>query len=132
MYAGDAGPTATCYAGPWVEIEGNLVIRWRESGGFDLSFVPLNPGQGVTTGVRRLRDVWALQRALTELGLDRDRVVDVVSSPYVLHSLRVRVARQAARRVGLLPTPIGRALAVLVELLRQSARRLARRPPSRS
>jgi len=82
------------------------VIRWHERDAFELRFVPTRP-PGVPAPHRRLRDAPALERLLTQLGLPRDRVVDVLTSPYVLHSLRVTVDRRTARRTGLIePAPV--------------------------
>jgi len=95
-----------------VEIEGNLVIRWHESEAFELRVVPTNP-RDVATARRRLPDADTLGRLLTQLGLDGERVREVLSSPYVLHSLRLRVDARAARRAGLLESPTRRLVARL-------------------
>src|SRR5262245_16768737 len=88
-----------------MEIEGNLIIRWHESNAFELRFVPTDP-PNVLTAHRRVRDSRALGQLLIRLGIPRERVVDVLTSPYVLHSLRLRVDRGVARRNGLVEWPI--------------------------
>jgi hypothetical protein len=104
-----------------MQIEGNLVIRWQKPDAFELRFVPSNPRDIATTQLR-LPSADTLERLLNRLGLPRDRVVEVLASPYVLHSLRVRVDARAARRAGLLETPLRRLVAGV-------ARWLGRRPP---
>lgn len=86
-------------------IQGNLIIRWHESNAFELRFVPTNP-PNLPTSPRRLPDSRALGQLLLQLGLPRERVVEVLTSPYVLHSLRLRVERRVARRAGLIELPI--------------------------
>jgi hypothetical protein len=100
-----------------MDIEGNLIIRWHESNAFELRFVPTNP-PGILTAHRRLPDSRALGQLLIELGLPRERVVEVLTSPYVLHSLRLRVDRRVARRAGLIEPPI---LGTLRQWLRRRA-----------
>jgi hypothetical protein len=105
-----------------VDLEGHLIIRGHDDGTFDVRFVvsPPDPAAGMPT--LRLADGRALEEALTELGLPRDRVVEVVSSPYALHSLRARVDRAAARRLGLVASPLARGLGLITGLF-------GRRPP---
>jgi hypothetical protein len=103
-----------------MHIEGNLVIRWHEPDAFELRFVPSNPRDIATTRLR-LPDADTLERLLNRLGLPRDRVVDVLASPYVLHSLRVRVDARAARRAGLIETPLRRFVAVVARWLGRPA-----------
>jgi hypothetical protein len=88
-----------------MEIEGNLIIRWHETNAFELRFVATNP-PNVLTAPRRIPDSRALGQLLIALGLPRERVVEVLTSPYVLHSLRLRVDRSVARRKGLIEWPI--------------------------
>jgi hypothetical protein len=66
--------------------------------------------------VLRLADGAALEAVLGDLGLPRDRVVEVVSSPYALHSIRTRVNRGVARRLGLVASPLARSLGLLTGL----------------
>ncbi len=103
-------------------IEGNLVIRWHEPDAFDVRFVPARPGPGLSPESLRVPDAAALERLLIGLGFPQERVIEVLRSPYVLHSLRIRVDARAARRAGLVPTPLGRALGVLGRLLRRGRR----------
>ena len=88
-----------------MDIEGNLIIRWHETNAFELRLVVTNP-PNVLTAPRLIPDSKALGQLLIELGLPRERVVEVLTSPYVLHSLRLRVDRRAARRTGLIEAPI--------------------------
>jgi hypothetical protein len=88
-----------------MEIEGNLIIRWHETNAFELRFVPTNP-RDVLTSPRRVPDSRALGQLLIALGLPRERVVEVLTSPYVLHSLRMRVDQSVARRNGLVEWPV--------------------------
>jgi hypothetical protein len=92
-----------------VALDGHLIIRGYDGGAFDVRFVPAGGAGGAPPTVR-VPDSSTLEQLLTDLGLERDRVVEVVNSPYVLHSLPVRVERGAARRAGLIPTPIERML----------------------
>lgn len=110
---------------PVVRIEGHLIIRWHEQG-FDLRFVPAHGASPDETTPLRLADPAALETLLTRVGLERDRVVEVLSSPYVLHSIRLRVDPRTARRMGLLPGPGRRTLDLLGGVLRRPARLLAR------
>jgi hypothetical protein len=100
-------------------IEGNLVIRWEEPDAFDVRFVPAQPGPGRAAQSLRVPDAAALERMLFTLGLPQERVIQVLRSPYVLHSLRLRVDARAARRAGLVDPPVMRALGALVRLLRR-------------
>ncbi len=121
LYADGRG----CYAGrskAMTPIEGNLVIRWQEPDAFDVRFVPARPDAGLSPESLRVPDAAALERMLIALGLSQERVIEVLRSPYVLHSLRIRVDARAARRAGLVPTPLGRALALLARLLRRGRR----------
>jgi hypothetical protein len=88
-----------------MQIEGNLIIRWHETNAFELRFVPTNPSN-VLTSPRRVPDSRALGQLLIALGLPRERVVEVLTSPYVLHSLRMRVDQGVARRNGLVEWPV--------------------------
>jgi hypothetical protein len=119
---------AACYARRPVPIEGNLIIRWHEQG-FDVRFVPARaPGaQGIPT--IRVTDPAALELLLMRLGLEGERVAEVLRSPYVLHSLRLSLPAGVARRVGLLPTWGRQALEALRGLVRGSARLVSRRRP---
>ena len=63
-----------------MEIEGNLIIRWHETNAFELRFVPTNP-RDVLTSPRRVSDSRALGQLLIALGLPRERVVEVLTSP---------------------------------------------------
>ena len=103
-------------------IEGNLVIRWHEPDAFDVRFVPARPDAELSPQSLRVPDAAALERMLVTLGLPQERVIEVLRSPYVLHSLRIRVDARAARRAGLVPTPLGRALGFLAGLLRRGRR----------
>ena len=114
-----------CYAGrskTMRQIEGNLVIRWHEPDAFDVQFVPARPGPELSPQSLRVPDAAALERMLITLGLPQERVIEVLRSPYVLHSLRIRVDARAARRAGLVPTPLGRALGLLGRLFRSGRR----------
>ncbi|MGH7268501.1 MAG: hypothetical protein ACREMB_27090 [Candidatus Rokuibacteriota bacterium] len=108
-----------------VRIEGHLIIRWHEQG-FDLRFVPAHGTDTHETATLRLDDPAALESLLTRVGLERDRIVEVLSSPYVLHSIRLRMDPRTARRAGLVPGPGRRALDLLGGVLRGPARLLAR------
>jgi hypothetical protein len=99
-----------------MDIEGNLIIRWHETNAFELRLVVTSP-PNVLTAPRRIPDSKALGQLLIELGLPRERVVEVLTSPYVLHSLRLRVDRRAARRTGLIEPPI---LGTIKQWLRRS------------
>jgi hypothetical protein len=101
-----------------VRLEGNLVIRWEAPDRFEVRFVPTNP-PNVPATRRWLPDAAALERLLSGLGLEQERIVAVLASPYVLHSLRVKLDPRAARRVGLVPTPLRRALDALTQWLRR-------------
>jgi hypothetical protein len=103
---------------PPVHLEGHLIIRGHDDGAFEVRFVPANLASPAETPPVRLPDPPTLERALADLGLDRDRVVEVASSPYALHSLRVRIDRGAARRLGLVTTPLSRVVGLLAGLLR--------------
>lgn len=104
------------------QLEGNLVIRWHEPDAFDVRFVPASPTPGVTPDSLRVPDADALERMLLHLGFPQERVIEILRSPYVLHSLRIRVDVGAARRAGLIPTPLGRAIGLLARLLRRPRR----------
>jgi hypothetical protein len=97
-------------------LEGHLIIRGYDDGSFELRFVPAPPAPASDMPSTRLADSAALEAALGQLGVDRDRVVEVMSSPYVLHSLRARVDRAAARRLGLAASPLGEAVQRLTGL----------------
>ncbi|HEV8673343.1 MAG TPA: hypothetical protein VGX21_04795 [Methylomirabilota bacterium] len=94
-----------------VRLDGHLIIRGYDGGAFDIRFVPARGADSRSALTLRVPDTPTLERLLTDLGLDRDRVVEMVNSPYVLHSLAVGVERRAARRAGLVPTPLARMLA---------------------
>ena len=111
-----------CWHPVW--IDGHLIIRGHDDGAFDVRFVPADLTSALQTPILRFPDTPTLEQALGDLGLDRDRVIEVVSSPYALHSLRGRVDRDAAGRLGLVATPLARALGILSGLL-------SRRPPHR-
>lgn len=87
-----------------MEIEGNLVIRWHERDAFEVRFVPTR-SHDISTSPVRVADAETLGRVLIRLGLPRERVVGVLASPYVLHSLRIRVEARAARQAGLIDSP---------------------------
>lgn len=106
-----------------MEIDANLVIRWQERGGFEVGLVPADPPGAAPGRIRRLADVDALDRLLTDLGLPPDRAAQILRSPYVLQSQRVRVDRRAAERLGLLP------MTGLQQALGRLARLVTRRPP---
>jgi hypothetical protein len=101
-----------------VRIEGNLIIRWQEPDAFDVRFVPARPADGIYAESLRVRDPSALERLLRRVGLPQERIIDVLRSPYVLHSLRIHVDPQAARRAGLVETPFRRLIGRLTRLLR--------------
>jgi hypothetical protein len=105
-----------------VHLEGHLIIRGHDDGSFDVRLVAVPPDPASDLPVLRLADGRALEEVLTELGLPRDRVVEVVSSPYALHSIRTRVDRAAARRLGLVASPLARGFTLLTGLF-------SRRPP---
>jgi len=107
-----------------VYLEGHLIIRGHDDGTFEVRFVPAPPAPASAMPLLRLADAHALEQVLGELGLERDRVIEVVSSPYALHSLRARVDRAAARRLGLAASPLGEAVQRLTGLLGH------RRPPA--
>jgi hypothetical protein len=94
-----------------VQLDGHLIIRGYDAGAFDVRFVPARAAGATPAPTLRVPDTPTLERLLTDLGLDRDRVVEVVNSPYVLHSLALRVEQAAARRAGIVPTPVARMLA---------------------
>ena len=100
-------------------IEGNLVIRWEDPDAFDVRFVPAQPRPGRAPESLRVPDAAALERMLFTLGLPQERVIAILRSPYVLHSLRLRVDARAARRAGLVDTRIMGALGALARLLRR-------------
>jgi hypothetical protein len=83
--------------------------------------VPIR-SQEISTSRVRIADAETLGRVLTRLGLPRERIVSVLASPYVLHSLRVRVEARAARQVGLIDSPWR-------QLTSRLARWLGRRSP---
>lgn len=118
---------------PAVDIDGNLVIRWHERGAFEVSLVPVGPPPAAPVPIRRVADAEALRELLTDLGLGADRVAHILESPYVLQSQRVRVARGAAQRLGLIPTTrLRQALGLLAQAVTEPtrlARLIARRPP---
>ena len=101
-----------------MRIEGNLIIRWQEPDAFEVRFVPARPADGRPAESLRVRDPAGLERLLRRVGLSQERIIDVLRSPYVLHSLRIHVDPQAARRSGLLETPFRRLIARLTRLLR--------------
>jgi hypothetical protein len=105
-----------------VQIEGNLIIRWQEPDAFDVRFVPAQPADGGPAESLRVRNPAALERLLRRVGLPQERIIDVLRSPYVLHSLRIRVDPRAARRAGLLGTPLRRLIARLTRFLRHDRR----------
>jgi hypothetical protein len=111
------GAKPACYPQK-VQIEGNLVIRWQEPDAFDVRFVPAHPADGSPVESLRVRDPAALERLLHRVGLPQERIIDVLRSPYVLHSLRIRVDPRAARRAGLLETPLRRLIGRLTRFLR--------------
>ena len=94
-------------------MEGHLIIRGHDDGAFDVRFVPANLASPMQTPMVGFPDTPSLEQALLELRLPRERVIEIVNSPYVLHSLRVRVDDSAARRVGLVATRWGRLLGFL-------------------
>jgi hypothetical protein len=100
-----------------MDIEGNLIIRWHESNAFELRLVVTDP-PNVLTAPRRIPDSRALGQLLIRLGLPRERVVEVLTSPYVLHSLRLRLDRGVARRNGLVEWPV---LGTIRQWLRRSS-----------
>jgi hypothetical protein len=104
-----------------MEIDGNLVIRWEDRDAFEVRFVPTR-AQEISTSRVRIADAETLGRVLIRLGLPSDRVVSVLASPYVLHSLRIRVDGRAARQVGLIDGPWR-------QLTSRLARWLGRRSP---
>jgi hypothetical protein len=99
-----------------VHLEGHLIIRGHDDGSFDLRFVAAPPDPASTMPMLRLSDDRALEEVLADLGLPRDRIVEVVSSPYALHSIRTRVNRAAASRLGLVKSPLARGLGMLTGL----------------
>jgi hypothetical protein len=101
-----------------VRIEGNLIIRWQHPDAFDVRFVPAQPLDGRPAESLRVRDPAALERLLRRVGLPQERIIDVLRSPYVLHSLRIHVDPRAARRAGLLETPFRRMIARFSRFLR--------------
>jgi hypothetical protein len=105
-----------------VQIEGNLIIRWQEPDAFDVRFVPARPAEGRPAESLRVRDPAALERLLRRVGLPQERIIDVLRSPYVLHSLRIRVDPRDARRAGLFETPFRRLIGRLTRFLRPASR----------
>lgn len=87
-----------------MKIDANLVIRCNERGAFEVSLVPAGPPAGDPAPIVSLADPDALETLLTGLGLPEERIAQILRSPYVLQSQRVRVDRRAAERIGLLPT----------------------------
>jgi hypothetical protein len=118
----DCTPRPVAVSWPSVHLEGHLIIRGHDDGSFDVRFVAAPPDPPSAMRMLRLADGTALEEVLTELDLPRDRVVEVVSSPYALHSIRARVDRAAARRLGLVASPLARSVALLTGLF-------SRRPP---
>lgn len=106
-------------------IEGNLIIRWHEQG-FDVRFVPAHAGGNPSTPTLRFEDPAALEAVLMRVGVEEERVAEVLRSPYVLHSLRLQLVPGAARRVGLLATRGRQALDALAGIVRGSARLVSR------
>jgi hypothetical protein len=84
-----------------VQLEGHLIIRGYDDGSFDVRFVPADLASPMQTPTVRFADGPTLEQALMDCGIDRDRVIELINSPYVLHSLRVRVDRAGARRHGI-------------------------------
>jgi hypothetical protein len=108
-----------------VQLEGHLIIRGHDDGAFDVQFVPANLASSMQTPMVRFPDTPGLEQALIDLRLDRDRVIEIINSPYVLHSLRVRIDRGAARHYGLVASPWARLLGFLPGF---GARRPSHRP----
>ena len=105
-----------------MQIEGNLVIKWQKPDAFDVRFVPARPAPGTPSESLRVPDAEALERMLIAVGLPQERIIDVLRSPYVLHSLRIRVDPRAARRAGLIETPLRRLIGCLTRFLRGGRR----------
>lgn len=116
-----------------MKIDANLVIRCNERGAFEVSLVPAGLPSGDPAPIVSLADPDALEKLLADLGLAEERIAQILRSPYVLQSQRVRVDRRAAERLGLLPTTglrhtLGR-LAQAVTEPGRLVRLMTRRPP---